>query len=343
VSKILRFVISVGLLGWLAARTDWDQIGRAFHRLRPEWWLAAVGLYVAVQVLSAYRWRLLAGPLGFDRPLRHLTGFYFIGMFFNLFLPTSVGGDVVRAWYLDGGSGRRLAAFLSVFIDRLSGLVVLLAMASVAMALCPIALPAWVPCSVWGCGGGALAGLLLLPLLVRCTGRFSRARRLAQAARLYLGHPRLLLASSALSLLVQAANVLAVWLVAQALGVSVPGSYYWIVVPMVSLLTLIPVSLNGMGVREGGMVLFLAPLGVSPGAALSLAFLWFLVFTAVSLLGGGVYLFGRFPRPVVVGQVSNLPGKLEACPTATPQVQSEHGSVADHSGQGRVRQSPAAA
>ena len=71
----------------------------------------------------------MARSLEFERPLRHLVGYYFIGMYFSLLLPTSVGGDVVRAWYLDGGTRRRLGAFATVFLDRLSGLIVLLAMA----------------------------------------------------------------------------------------------------------------------------------------------------------------------------------------------------------------------
>jgi uncharacterized membrane protein YbhN (UPF0104 family) len=229
---------------------------------------------------------------------------------------------VVRAWYLDGGSGRRLDAFVTSFADRLSGLVVLLGLACGATALCPIELPDWIPYSVWGTGACALAGMLLFPVLVRWTGRFGRARRLAQTTRLYLAHPGLMLGSAGLSLVIQAVNVAVVWLVGRALDVAIPASYYWIFVPMVTLLTLVPVSLNGMGVREGGMVLFLAPLGVAEGTALSLAFLWFAVFSAVSLLGGGVYLFGRFPRP---------------------QVETEHDIVACDPDQGRARQLEAAA
>jgi len=99
-----------------------------------------------------------------------------------------------------------------------------------------------------------------------------------------------------LSLVVQSANVVVLWLAGLSLGVGVPASYYWILVPVVTLLTLFPVSLNGMGVREWGTVLLLAPLGVGAEAATALAFLWFLTFGAVSAAGAGFYLFGRFPR-----------------------------------------------
>jgi hypothetical protein len=93
--------------------------------------------------------------------------------------------------------------------------------------------------------------------------------------------------------------VLQVALIGAALNLDVPWAVYGVAAPMVSLLTLLPVSLNGMGVREAGMVVFLAPAGVSAGAAVTVAFLWFCVQTAAGLLGAGVYLAGRFPRPEV--------------------------------------------
>jgi uncharacterized membrane protein YbhN (UPF0104 family) len=297
VTKLLRLLVSAALLAWLASRTDWAQLAGAFAGLRPELWLAALGLYVLTQVVSALRWRLLAHPLGFDQAPRHYVAFCFLGMFFNLVLPTSVGGDVVRAWYLDAGSGRRLNAFLSVFLDRLSGLLVLLTLACVAVTVVPLELPPWISRTVWATVAAAVVGTCALPLLARWTGRGERIRRLAESLRLYLAQPRRLLASVGLSLLIQAANVVLVWLVGQAIAAPVPGAYYWVLVPMVSLLTMLPLSVNGMGVREAGTVIFLAPLGVGEGTALTLAFLWFCVYTAASLLGGGVYLFGWYPRP----------------------------------------------
>ncbi|MBV9122036.1 MAG: flippase-like domain-containing protein [Planctomycetes bacterium] len=322
VRKKVRWLVSGGLLAWLAWQIPWDQIQQAFGRLRLDLWFLALGLYLLTQVVSSRRWQLLARPLGFQPTLGRLTGFYFIAMFFNLILPTSVGGDVVRAWYLDGQTGRRLPAFLSVFLDRLNGLLVLLALACAATALYPFHLPLWIPAAVWGTAGCALLGLLGMPWLKRWTPRFGRAGRLLAGARLYLSTPRLQLRAAGLSLVVQAVNVILVWVLGLAIQAPVPALYYWILVPMVSLLTLLPISLNGMGLREGGMVLFLRPLGVPEGTALSLAFLWFLVFTAAGLCGGGVYLFGSFPRP---------------------EVSSDHGSVDHHSHQGRTGQSQAAA
>jgi uncharacterized membrane protein YbhN (UPF0104 family) len=297
VNKKLRLLVSVALLSWLAWRSNWGQLAEVFRQLRFELWLAGVGLYALTQIVSAWRWRMLAAPLGFQGSLGRFSAYYYIGMYFNLFLPTSVGGDVVRAWYINGGSGRRLPAFLSVVVDRLSGLLVLLALACAAALLSPIALPPQVSGSVWATAGCAALGVLSLPILARWTHRFDRLRRLVDGLRIYLRQPLLLLATTGLSLIVQAANVVLVWLIGRAIGAPVPAGYYWLVVPMVTLLTMLPVSLNGMGIREGGMILFLDPLGVSHATAVSLAVLWFTVFTTTSLIGAGVYYFGNFSRP----------------------------------------------
>jgi uncharacterized membrane protein YbhN (UPF0104 family) len=326
--------MTIVLLGLLAWRMNWTQVAQAFENLHVELWLAAVGVLVLTQVLSAYRWQLLARPLGFHLPYSHFFGFYFIGMFFNLVMPTSVGGDVVRAWYLDHGPGRRMPAFVSVLVDRGSGLLVLLALACVSVAFCPATVPSWVPWSVWITAGAAAVGIAATLFL--CFGPFARpepgetaptgVRRLVEAVRMlpaaYLTRPGLLLATTLLSVGVQAANVILVWLIGLAVDAPVPGVYYWVAVPMVSLLTVLPLSLNGMGIREGGLVLFLAPVGASAPTAVMIAFLWFAAATCASLAGGLVYLLGRFPRP---------------------EVRAEYEPVRRYPREGRARQSAAAA
>ena len=303
VSKKLRLAGSVLLLAVLAWRTDWRHLATAFAGLRAGWWLLAVALYAVTQVVSSLRWRLLARPLGFHEPLGRFVAFYYVGMFFNLVLPTSVGGDVVRAWYLDARSGRKAAAFLSVFADRASGLLMLIAIACAAAVCSPLDVPPRALWSVYGIAARACFGLAVMLGLTRYSvlgTQYPKLAKLLTAARALHDalwpRPRVLLVTTLLSVFVQSANVVVLWLAGLALGLDVPASYYWILVPVVTLMTLFPVSVNGMGVREWGTVLMLAPLGVGKEAATALALLWFLTFSAVSLAGAGFYLFGRFPR-----------------------------------------------
>ncbi len=309
--KYIRILGSVVLLAAIAWRLDWGQVVAAFGRVRPAYFLAAVLLYVVLQVSSALRWRLLAQAQGFDgSPLRYVA-YYFIGMFFNLALPTSVGGDVVRVWYLAGqdGSGprtgRRLAALTSVLADRVNGVVVLVVLACTSALLCPTPLPEWV---VWTVGGIATAtalGLSAVPVLRAVFATYPRLgaapklqhlRRLADRGWSYCDWPVEVTAATLLSIVVQVGNAAVGYLIGEALGLPVPAVYYGLIVPLVALLALVPISLNGMGLREAGYVVLFAPLGIESAAAVTFGLLLFAATAAVSLGGVGFYLLGRYPR-----------------------------------------------
>jgi uncharacterized membrane protein YbhN (UPF0104 family) len=294
---LLRILVTVGLLGWLILRTDALELREALSHTRLGLWMAALGLYMAIQIISGLRWQLLSKPLGFERSVGQCIRFYFVGMFFNLFLPTSVGGDVIRAWSLDGGSGRKTKAFVSVLVDRSSGLVVLLVLACLGLILSPISVEHWIAASVWCIAGLTLVGLILAPWLLVRARMFDRFRSLTEPLAVYFKLPQLMLLTTFLSLVIQAGNVVLVRLVGLAIGVAIPSSYYWIMVPLVTLLTMLPISLNGMGIREGSTILFLTPLGVNHATALSLAVLWFAVFTTASLFGGLLYLLNGLSKP----------------------------------------------
>ncbi len=340
-TKLLRLTVSVLLLAAICWQTDWSHVGAALRSLRAELWLAAFGLLLVSQIVSTLRWRLFAQALRFEHSLGKMTGFYFIGMFFNMVLPTSVGGDVIRAWYLDGKSGRKLAAFASVFLDRLNGLMVLVAMACVAVLFSPIALPEWIPWSVAGIVVCGVLGLAALPIALRSGRLPAHRQRQLQTMLHLLREPRTLLLTTGLSLFVQGASVAIVWLIGAGLHVPIPAAYYWIMAPMVSLLTLLPVSVNGMGVREGGVVLFLTPLGVNQGTALTLAFLWFLVYAAGSLMGGVVYLAGAFPKPETPAETPSGDAPSGDAPEGEELL--SYGPVAGDSDKGRTGQPAKAA
>lgn len=291
-SSYIRIAVSAFLLGIVAWRTDWNIVREKFANLNWGLWLLAIGVSVAAQGFSARRWQLFAREMQFVRTLPQYFAFYLIGAFFNLVFPTSVGGDVVRVLYLDAKSGRKLAAFASVFLERVNGLLVLIGVACVGVLVTPIPLPGWIHAIVWSVGGCALAGIIALPLLQRWP-LVPLERRVQMKALLDQVHaPRVLGEATLMSVLVQVSGVIGLWLIALSLGIDLPPAYFCILGPMVSLLTLLPITMNGMGVRELGTIVFLAPLSVNEDAAKTLAFLWFASSVAISLLGGLVYLFG---------------------------------------------------
>jgi uncharacterized membrane protein YbhN (UPF0104 family) len=325
VNKYLRIAISALLLGWIGWHTDWGQVRDSFTHLRVELWLAAFGMMLLCQAASARRWQVLARQLRFERTLAQYMGYYLIGMYFNLLLPTSVGGDVMRAWYLDGGSRRKLASIAAVLLERLNGLAVLIVMSCLAVALSPLELETWITWTVWGIAAAAVLGLASLPVLQRLelipANRRQQLLTMVHACRV----PHVVGEATLWSIVVQVGNVVLVWVIGRALDVEVPLAYYFVFVPMVSLLTLLPISVNGMGVREGGVALLLTPLGVAQPTAFTLAFLWFAVSAAMGLLGGVVYVCGAYPKPV--------------SPTAVSiEVTKAHGSLRRDPDQGREGQ-----
>jgi len=302
----LRVGGSVGLLTFLAWKTDWHRVGEAFQRLDWRFWLAALALYVATQVVSTWRWRMFARELGLGGTFREYLSYYFVGMFFNLVLPTSVGGDVVRAWYLahrpGPKTGQRMPAFVSVLADRVSGVVVLALVACVATALCPIPLPPVIRYTVIGVGIAAAAGVLGLPILNWllhqprfATKRLHHLQRLTAGGMVYYRNPRLIAGTTAISAIVQVNSVIVMALIGLGLGLPVPPLYYGILMPLMTLLTLLPVSVNGMGLREMSSAFILQQLPGTPVSGTEggiLAFLLFVAQSAAALVGIIPYLAG---------------------------------------------------
>lgn len=333
-STLFRLVVTTSLMGWIGWKTDWPAVHRAFVNLDVWCWLGAVGVLLIAQTVSAVRWRIFARQLGLERSVIQLTRYYLIGMYFNLLLPTSVGGDVVRIWYLDGNSGRKLRAAAATMLDRINGLIVLVVLASTAVLFAPAGTPTWVPLSVFAIAGAGVFVVAALVAFVRW-GRLNEHRR-QQLSIMWevIRHPRSLMWTTILSLLVQIASAAIVWLIGRGLGLDIPVGYYAVFVPMVSLLTLLPISVNGMGLREGGTALFLAPLGIAATSAYTLAFLWFAAQIAVSVVGGVVYLFAH---------EKSVPAEPPAADPNIADTEGNHGPVDRDSHQGRTRQLDCAA
>jgi len=177
---LVKVAVSFGLLAYLARRVDFSSLVQFLSRAHPGWLAAAFALYLAGQALSALKWRRLALALGFEGTPGRFVAHYFVGVFFNAFGFGTVGGDVVRALYLAGGSGRRALAANTVLADRVSGLLVLLGIALAALGLFHhYELPAAIYWTVVALSSMLLGGWRLLPhLLPLVFSETNRLRRL---------------------------------------------------------------------------------------------------------------------------------------------------------------------
>ncbi|HKD38627.1 MAG TPA: lysylphosphatidylglycerol synthase domain-containing protein, partial [Pirellulales bacterium] len=294
----LRAAAGLALVAFLAQRTDWRPVAAAIQAMRWQHWFAAAGIYLASQVVSAWRWAALARPLGFDLPQRQFTRLYFEGMFFSLCLPSSIGGDVVKAYRLAPTAAGRLLAGCTVLADRATGLIGLFVIGLTALTVRSFGLPL---AGVLAAGAGILVaalasvsiGLAILNQFVRLLPRDGRLARLLGQLMPYHARPEVFRRAIGWGLIVQLFNVLVVVELGAAMGLEIPLVAYFIAVPVVALLTMLPVSVSGVGVREGGLAWMLASYGVSQGIGITLGILWFLVTVAGGLVGGLEYLFGE--------------------------------------------------
>jgi glycosyltransferase 2 family protein len=298
-----KLLVSGCLLGFLFWRVDRAAFLRSLETLSLPVFLGCVGLYMLGYLISVIRWQGLLAAEGIRLPLWRLTLVYFEAAFFNLFLPTLIGGDIVRGYTIYRLTRGHDASIASILVDRLSGFAALVSIALVALAVAYRRLQdPQVACMILGV---AAAFFLLLTLLLNdrtkdgATGmlrlvgmvRFqSKIQGLVDAMHRYGRHHRALGQALVLSAMLQALIIITYYLIGTSLNLAVPLAYYFLYVPLITVMAMLPVSLAGLGVREGGVVYFFAKVGVDPAAALGMSLVWFSLSLAVSSLGGLAFL-----------------------------------------------------
>jgi uncharacterized protein (TIRG00374 family) len=291
--------LSVGLIGWLLLGEDGAAVVQNVLRLTPAAVLLAWVYYAACQLLCSYRWQLFLTAQGTHVPVRSLFGYYLIGMFLNNFLPSAVGGDVVKACYLGRRTGKPGEAAASVFLERFTGLLGLGLVSVVTLALgYGMLVSPHIRAAV--AGTAMLLGLLGLLLWwrpaegpVRSVVGSLLPRRLAGAVQGAYGavaayrHDRLCLAGAiALSAVIHTLYAFFYALVADRLGRPIDATYFLLFLPLVNLVTMLPISVGGLGVREALLVCLFADVGVPAADVLSVSLTAYALNTLLSVSGG---------------------------------------------------------
>ncbi|HYB72470.1 MAG TPA: lysylphosphatidylglycerol synthase transmembrane domain-containing protein [Candidatus Sulfotelmatobacter sp.] len=304
---VLKAGVSVALLALLFSRVDRAQLAAALRGASLPLILLCLPLYAVGQTLSTWRWQILLGAEGIRVPLRRLLALYLEGMFFNLCLPTAVGGDVVRGyriWHLSrAGEG----AVASILVERVTGFVAMIGIAVVATAAAfrsgtlgdpRIGLFVAAVAAALAAAVVLISSPWALGLAERLAGRraaggiFQAVRRFGEAVQRYRGHRAAVGAALGISLAFQMLLIFLVFLVAVALHLPVTFGQFLIFIPILNVLSMLPISLGGLGVREGGAVILLGKVGVDPAGALTLSLLWFAIVAVASLPGGIIFLWG---------------------------------------------------
>lgn len=263
----------------------------------------AFAVFSSGYLLALYRWEMLLKAVGIRIPFRRVAVSFCGGVFFNVFLPSTIGGDLVRSIDLSAYTKKPKEVVATVILDRLSGYVGLVIVALLALLF-----------------GGSLVsdravltslavivGILVIALLVLFNNfLFSRVNRFLQASRaggireilgdlhheiyIFRQHRSAIMMNLFLSILIQAVSPLAFYITALSLGIKVNIAYFFIFIPLISAITLLPISIGGLGVREYTAKLFFAKVGILANSAFAISLLNSIFILVCAAAGGIVYI-----------------------------------------------------
>ena len=307
---IARVVFTIGALWFLATKLNWPEFSGTIRQANPQWLLVALAAYGGVVLVSIVRWHLLLEVAGAAVGWVRTAQLAVAGLFFNSVLPGVMGGDVMRAfWAARDAPQARPAAVVSILLERVLGL------AATVLLGAALILPRWKELNqhpVTHAGALAfvtMAGLLLFILTVLATPYSSRllatdhssgwrkaAAEGAKACHVCLTHPVGAGAGLLLSLMSQTLLVSLFFAVAEAMRL--PADFWQLasVLPMVAMVTVLPISWNGLGLREAAFATFLGVFGVPAAQSVAISLTAFAVILAWNLFGGVVYLVSGVGR-----------------------------------------------
>ena len=290
VKTAVKLVVTVAIFYFLLKFVDVGQLFAILAKSHGGYILIAFVAQMASTFLAAYRWRLIMKELGFNERVSFYVRSYFKGTFFNQVLPGSIGGDATRMIDLVQRGYEKKDAFYGIFVDRVVGLVGLLVLNLIANLLFYGTFPQWLFNLINLVTLGGIAGFVLMLNLDRFTflsglkGLDLFHRLGLRMRRLYHSYA-LLGRHIAISVLVHLFTVVAIYFLALSVDVWTGIGIFLVAVPPVFLLTIVPISLAGWGVREGAMVGILMLVGLAKAKILAISILYGILLILTALPG----------------------------------------------------------
>jgi uncharacterized protein (TIRG00374 family) len=305
---------------WISQGQRWANLTKVFRHMDMWIFAAATVIFAVGNIIAALRWWLLMRMQSIFIEPWAAVRLFFLGWFYNNFMPSSVGGDLVRAWYVTKHTDKRFEAALSVFVDRGIGMVGTLIIASFYYLFFfrhqggPVsfntpggflksvaeyeAVGFWLLVAVAAvfmvfllCAGGRML-LRKIWSHIRVY-RLKIIEKLKTATVIYCSRPLIILLALVLTVLMQIGVITGFWFLGVNLGVDVSVKYYYLFFTFIWLVGVLPVSIGGAVVMEGGLAyLFVRFTAVAPEAALALALCQRIIWMLTSLPGAAIHLSG---------------------------------------------------
>jgi uncharacterized protein (TIRG00374 family) len=302
----VKIVVSGGLLYVLLDRVDLNRLWDTARAASMPWLIAALGSYLVMILVSAWRWGLLLTAQRIRVPFSVLTSSFLVATFLNNFLPSNIGGDVMRVRDTAGAAGSKTLATTVVLVDRGIGLLGLVFVAAAGASGTAYLSATMGPIGAGALWGALAVGVTLAAIALLAPGGIARLlrplravhqdwveeriRRLTDALARFREAPRALVACFVGAIAVQAILVAFYLAIVQALGIDVSLAHLAVVVPASFVVQMLPVSINGFGVREATFAFYFTRLGLSLESALALSFIGAALIMLFSTSGAVAYV-----------------------------------------------------
>ena len=305
---IIKLLITSLLITIILLSVNIDEFISVLKNTHLYLFLLASSLSIPGILISTFKWKILLDAHGIRHiPFPYLWGLYHIGMFFSNFLPTEVGGDIVRSYVVGKRSGKKTEAFAGVIMERLTGLIAIVLIAFIGCTLnftllnkLDLLQPFLVII--------AASGLLLI-LFVNYRWLANALRRyfsinmlnvvsrkidvLYDAITFYKRKRPVLCVAMIISLIFQMLTIMYVYILLASLGLSVSFLHLILIVPLITILGLVPITINSIGLREGAFIYLFFQFGLSTSESFALSINYRLGILIFSLIGGLVYTFSE--------------------------------------------------
>jgi glycosyltransferase 2 family protein len=322
----VRIGLSVAVLGLLFTALPFADIAAAIKRVPAMVWPMALAIYMCLHLIGVMKWRLLVNAAGAGLTIRTAARAYYMGLFGNTFLPSIVGGDVVRAGVALRATTSKSGLVLGSLVDRLLDIVGLAAVAGIGALLSPraldeqsrrIFLTLGAVLALAGLGGVvavALTPVRRLPWKVRRKLVAIRRAIVATAS-----NPQVLVAAFLMGMALQSLLTILNWWLGRVIGIDIP-IYVWLFVwPLAKVAGLLPLTQNGIGVREAAQAALFAPFGVAAAAAVATGLVFEVVIISGGLLGGMVaWLLSASGSERAALRASSQSGPVDAADAVLP-------------------------
>lgn len=296
----LKILASLLMLAWMFSTIEWPEMVQILRQVNLTWIaLALVWLIVSVGI-SAYKWQLILKASHLDVPMRVLWRNYWAGLFFNNFLPSSIGGDGLRIYWVGKLTGDMAGSTTSVVVERVLATIGLCLTAVIATSLTNVGIPYLLSFFLIIMTAGSL--ILLFILFPQLANGLQKHLTRLPKAQVFLSEvithgnrlrnqPGLLFQALIGSMLFQICVVMVNWCIFRALSaVELNPIEAAVIIPATSVAAMLPIGINGYGVREGAYIALFAHMGISSYVALTASILFALLVSLSSLWGGWIWI-----------------------------------------------------